>query len=251
MIQTYFNRYEIKYRISLAQRDSLIQYLKNFMRLDPHSSNGINYEVRSVYYDSPVRKALQEKINGLNVRKKLRIRYYPNGNMSEKRHEKDEMVFLEIKRKFGENVSKSRIIAPMQSWKLIMDENSKVAEHFYKTLSPKDQRTLEEIWFLRRKFHLYPVCVVLYQRQAFFGIKDPHFRITFDSRVQVRSSDFNLHNGTGTHFILPPGTAVMEVKFTNKIPIWATKFLNVNNVQAEKVSKFAQGLQKTHTMTLI
>ncbi|MHA1777247.1 MAG: VTC domain-containing protein [Promethearchaeota archaeon] len=251
MIQTYFNRYEIKYRISLAQRDKMIQYLKNFMHLDSHTSNGINYEVRSVYYDSPVRKALQEKINGLNVRKKLRVRYYPNSSMNGNSFGNDEMVFLEIKRKFGENVSKSRIVAPMQNWKSIMDENSNEAALHFNSLSPKERRTLEEIWFLHRKFHLYPVCVVVYQRQAFLGNKDPRFRITFDSKVQVRSCDFDLHNGTGTHFILPPEVVVMEVKFTNKIPIWATKFLNVKNVRAEKVSKFAHGLQKTHTVSLV
>ena len=43
--QKYFNRYEIKYQISLKERDNLISFIHPFMRLDPYVQNGNSYEV--------------------------------------------------------------------------------------------------------------------------------------------------------------------------------------------------------------
>lgn len=39
------------------------------------------HEIRSLYFDTPDDKALRDKINGVNIRDKFRIRYY-NGDTS-------------------------------------------------------------------------------------------------------------------------------------------------------------------------
>lgn len=50
------------------------------MMMDSHTING-RYEIRSLYFDNLQDKALLEKINGVNVREKFRVRYY-NGDAS-------------------------------------------------------------------------------------------------------------------------------------------------------------------------
>ena len=79
------------------------------MELDPYVSNNHHYEVRSIYFDSPFKKAFFDKTNGIKTRVKLRIRYYPDFQNGEK-----ELVFIELKKKNNENVSKSRILVPFK-----------------------------------------------------------------------------------------------------------------------------------------
>ena len=94
MKQKYFNRFEIKYQIFLAKRDIIIRHSKPFMELDPYVTNNHHYEVRSIYFDSPFRKAFFDKTNGIKTRVKLRIRYYPDFQNGE-----NELVFIELKKK--------------------------------------------------------------------------------------------------------------------------------------------------------
>lgn len=45
------------------------------MEQDPHTQDG-KYMIRSLYFDDPSDKALREKLDGVNLREKFRIRYY-------------------------------------------------------------------------------------------------------------------------------------------------------------------------------
>ena len=82
-MQKYFNRFEIKYQISIPERNNIINHIRPFMELDSHIKAGYNiYEVRSVYFDSPFKKAYFEKISGIKIRVKLRIRYSPDFQIS-------------------------------------------------------------------------------------------------------------------------------------------------------------------------
>jgi SPX domain protein involved in polyphosphate accumulation len=59
------------------------------------------YTVRSVYYDTPGFHCYQEKMDGVKVRKKFRIRGY-------NQPAEDSIVFLEIKRKYENFIEKNR-----------------------------------------------------------------------------------------------------------------------------------------------
>ncbi len=246
MVQKYFKRYELKYQVSLKEMDDFIKFLDYFMELDPYSKNAFNYEVRSLYFDSPFRQAYYEKTNGEKIRHKLRIRYYPDYIFDEK-----DVVFIEIKSKYNENVSKSRICVPFDDAIQIMDSNSKIAKFYYKNASVKDKKTLEEIWFLIKRFYLKPVCLICYKRQAFFGKNEKHFRITFDTNLTARSTNFDLHIGGGTKIIVPKNISVMEIKYSNFIPYWATRVVQINNCTQEKISKFASGLKLTRNYSYV
>ena len=240
MVQKFFRRFEIKYQISPIERDRIKMYLNGFMEMDSHVENGRDYEIRSLYFDSPTRKAYHEKLNGVSYRRKLRIRYYPNKNNPE-----PSLVFLEIKRKNGENVSKARLQVPFDRAFEIVYGNSSYSEIFYKELSPQDQNTLQEIWYLVRLHKLKPAIVVSYNRQALHGKNEKRFRLTFDSDIRVRKSNFDLRYGHGSKLILPRETVVMEVKFNDQIPNWAVRILQQNNCWQEKISKFASGIEQT------
>ena len=244
--QKYFNRFEIKYQVSLAERDSILKFINPFMKLDSHVQNNYDYEVRSLYFDSNFHHSFLEKRDGIAIRKKLRIRYYPvyaKGNQ--------EFAFIEIKKKINENVAKRRIFVPLEDALNILDRRSKEANKFYENASAQDKETLEEIWFLYKRYNLKPKCIVSYKRQPFLSRVEKTFRLTFDTNVVVRNYNFDLHHGGGSKLIIPRNICIMEVKFNNFIPNWAMKIIQKNDCVQYRISKFASGLEKTKTYALV
>ncbi|UYP48002.1 hypothetical protein NEF87_004287 [Candidatus Lokiarchaeum ossiferum] len=244
MLQKFFKRFEIKYQISLQERDNFIAHIKPFMHLDSHTSNNFSYEVRSLYFDSRTHHSYFQKNNGTSYRKKLRIRYYPDFQSID-----GETVFIEIKKKNNENVSKSRIVVPFADAMKIIDNHSQESQIFYQNSSIQDKRTLSEIWLLVKKHALTPVCVVSYKRQAFVGLVESRFRLTFDTNIKVRKQNYDLHNGHGIS-ILSKNVSVMEIKFNNIIPHWAIRIVQRNNLIQQKISKFAKGIKKSRNYYL-
>ena len=216
------------------------------MRLDPHVKNNYDYEVRSLYFDSNFRHSFLEKKDGIAIRRKLRIRYYPDFTKAN-----DEFAFIEIKKKINENVAKSRVFVPLESAVKILDNNSNEAIVFYDQASTQDKHTLKEIWWLNKRYNLKPACIVTYKRQPFLSKLEKTFRLTFDTNVMVRNYNLDLYFGGGSKYVVPRGICIMEVKFNNYIPKWAIKILQNNNCLQYKISKFASGLEKTRTYALI
>ena len=223
----------------MIKRDILIRQIHPFMELDSHVNNNHTYEVRSVYFDSPFKKSFLEKTNGIMVRVKLRIRYYPDYQNGE-----NELVFIELKKKVNENVSKNRVLAPFKDAFKIIDNSTTEAKEFYKNASKEDKSNLEEIWYLYNRYHLQPICVVCYKRQPYMDKMENRFRITFDTNIKVRTYNFDLHFGNGNRYIMPPNICIMEVKFNSFIPNWAIKIFQLNDITQQKMSKFASGLER-------
>ena len=216
------------------------------MRLDPYVQNNYSYEVRSLYFDSNFRHSLLEKRDGIGIRRKLRIRYYPDF-----RKDNQEFAFIEIKKKINDNVAKSRVYVPLEKVLSILDNNHPESKAFYNTASAQDKNTLKEIWFLYKKYNLKPVCIVSYKRQPFLSKVEKSFRLTFDTDVTVRNYNFDLHFGGGSKFIVPRSICIMEVKFNNFIPNWAIKIIHKNDCIQYKISKYAAGLAKTKNYALV
>ena len=71
-------RHEWKHEINLSDMFAVHQRLQAVAQTDAHTING-SYEIRSPYFDNISYKALREKLDGVNIREKFRIRYY-NGD---------------------------------------------------------------------------------------------------------------------------------------------------------------------------
>ena len=68
-------RHEWKHEIDYSDMLALRSRLSAVMRLDEHASGG-SYQVRSLYFDNLADKALWEKLDGVDVREKFRLRCY-------------------------------------------------------------------------------------------------------------------------------------------------------------------------------
>ena len=68
-------RHEWKHELNTADLIVLRSRLRAVMESDPHAVDG-KYHIRSLYFDTPDDKALREKLDGVNLREKFRIRLY-------------------------------------------------------------------------------------------------------------------------------------------------------------------------------
>lgn len=92
-------RHELKYIINSGYYHILRSRLKAAMKPDPHGEEGV-YRITSLYFDDVFRTAYNDKLLGLDVRKKYRIRYY---GLS------PSVIRLEVKEKKGEMVCKRSV----------------------------------------------------------------------------------------------------------------------------------------------
>ena len=76
-IQT-FQRYEFKYLLNADMRKVIETEIQQFMNFDGfvHPELGNQYVVRSLYFDDPSSSAFFDKVDGVMIRQKYRIRTY-------------------------------------------------------------------------------------------------------------------------------------------------------------------------------
>lgn len=100
--------HEQKFIFSSLRVAAVLQWLHHVCRPDLRFPR---YRIFSIYYDTPDRLFLREKLNSDYLKTKVRIRWYvENGNT-----EGTDNVWLEIKRKIGAERQKSRIQLPYPS----------------------------------------------------------------------------------------------------------------------------------------
>ena len=69
------SRQEKKYLINLVKSAQLQSYFSHFLTLDSNNSKGA-YTVRSLYFDSIDDRDFHEKEEGVELRRKIRLRVY-------------------------------------------------------------------------------------------------------------------------------------------------------------------------------
>ena len=86
-------RHEYKFLLNALDVFAVRARLQAVMPRDPHAGPGGEYRIRSLYFDDLNNSALWEKLDGVNERRKFRIRYY-NDDLS--------YIMLECKRTSGQ-----------------------------------------------------------------------------------------------------------------------------------------------------
>ena len=239
-VSLHIDRFEMKFRVSAAQRATLMARLAPHLRPDANAGAGAQYPVVSLYYDNRERDCYWEKARGFPSRRKLRVRVYGS---------RDGVVpataFIEIKHKCEGRGVKRRVQLPLEQALRVGEglwpEGSQVPEI--------DARVIREVhdMVLRRRFE--PVLVMRYDRTAYAAV-DPSgdLRMTFDSGVRVRFDEltpepddrrFDTNGGDQDD-----GGAVMEVKVTGCIPYWLTRTIAEAGCLMQSHSKYSAALER-------
>ena len=173
---------EYKYLIPFSVYSKIKYEMLPYLVQDKNTQNKKNndYTVRSLYFDSPQLKYYFEKIEGIKIRKKIRIRVYDD-------YAQEKEAFLEIKRKNEGYVYKERaqlcytnidefLITGKAEDFIICPQSDGKAIGYAKTF----------FYYLIQE-NLHPTILVTYEREPYYCKFDSDLRITFDKNLRYLS----------------------------------------------------------------
>lgn len=202
-------RHELKYILTPIQYELLRNKLKWVLKPDANASDEGDYFIRSIYFDSPDRVALKEKLSGINRRQKYRIRFY-NGDSS--------FCRLECKEKIGSRIQKQSCALTRQQVNRLLriEEEENLDSQTDSIEQVAEPELLERMQLLINSEGYEPVVTVDYVREAYvLPLSD--LRITFDKQLAwgpvkgCLEQERYLSNIYGDHVIL-------EVKYNEYLP---------------------------------
>ena len=213
-----FRRVEKKYRLNPHQKDALLSLIRERLEPDLHGRNTIC----SLYLDTPDHRLIRQSIAARTYKEKLRLRSYGTPGP-------DDLVFLEIKKKFKGVVYKRRESMPLHQAMAYIQQGEK----------PVDSQIMREIDYA---MHFYgqpqPAMLIAYEREAYFCPEVPTLRITFDTGVRFREENLRLDAGHHGTALLPDDVILMEVKTDGAMPLWLAHALDECRLFPSSFSKY-------------
>ena len=233
----HFQRFEFKYLLNQKQEALVKNFIRPYLKRDGFAEGLPNgeYEVVSLYYDSPSLFFYHQKIDGVKKRKKIRLRTYRN------RGKFHENAFFEIKRKNDAVVLKDRFLINSCDYDQLIRRNGllKGGEKVDGLEDELRQELRHDIY----KHSASPTLLVVYNREPYVGKYTPYLRITFDKNIRART-DNELFYKNDEFTDVSPNTTVMEIKFSGTLPVYIHKAIKMFNLQRISYSKYCQGIER-------
>lgn len=216
-----FERRELKYRITDAQRAALEAAFGARMVPDEYGESTIC----NIYYDTADYRLIRASLEKPAYKEKLRLRSY---GVTEQGGE----VFLELKKKYKGIVYKRRITLPEDAAGEFIAGRAPLGEH--------GQIGREIEYFTAFYAPLLPAVHLSYERSAWFSREDRDLRITFDKNIRFRQEDVSLTLPAGGRCILPEGESLMEIKAAAALPLWLVSELDTLGIYQSTFSKYGE-----------
>ena len=215
-------RHEWKHVITYLDLLTIRQRLMAVANPDSHAVDG-KYLIRSLYMDNIDDKALREKVDGVNMREKFRIRYY-NGDTS--------LIHLEKK-------SKLNGLGTKYSAALTKEEAQSIVDGNIDWMMDSERPLVRELYCKMKYQGLRGKTIVDYTREPF--IYPPgNVRVTFDYNIRtgLNCTDF-LNPDCPT---IPAGDApiILEVKWDAFLPSIIRDSVQTPGRRVTAFSKYAQ-----------
>ena len=224
MAQQIFRRTEIKYILSEDKIKSLMWLIEPYLKKDQYfkSTNC------SIYFDNKNRYLAIHSLEKPLYKEKVRIRSYGVPKP-------DDIVFLEIKKKYKGIGSKRRI--PIK----LSDLNN-----YLKTgrLDSNSEIIKAELDACFKRYNLKPTMFLAYDRTSYCDKDDPTFRVTFDRNVRSRNTNLALEKGDFGKNFFKNGEVVMEVKALDRFPFYFVHALSKLKIYPSSFSKYGRVTEK-------
>lgn len=222
-------RQEKKYAIDIAQGAVLSAKLARIMIPDEHNGPE-GYVIRSMYFDTPGDSDYNDKVEGLELRRKLRLRIYDPAQG---------FAMLEMKQKSGPYQLKRSLC-------LTREDAQRLARGDYSPLLGYPEPFAAECYELMATRCYRPKTVVEYDRTAYIA-RENHIRITFDRRIRASESDMELFAPCPAYSpVMDPFGLVLEVKYNGFILSYIKDLLN--SVHRPEVSMSKYCLARSFTL---
>lgn len=219
-------RHELKFLCTRQQAELLESQIGCLMEKDRHSGDAGFYTVRSLYFDDYGDSAMKQKLNGVDCRKKYRIRYYLQGAGGPFR--------LEIKHREGDRIRK-------ETCRLSGEEVQRVLEGEYLPYAaPNTPGGSVRNRFLaaREAMLLRPAAIVEYDRVPYV-FPDGNVRITVDMNIcgSPEVAKF-MEKDIVAIPVLEKGCHLLEIKYDEYLPDVIRQAVQVVSLERISFSKY-------------
>ena len=218
-------RHEWKHEINAADLIILRQRLRAVMRTDPHAADG-KYRIRSLYFDNNEDKALREKLDGVNIREKFRIRLYNND---------PSVIHLEKKSKRGGLGSKHLV-------SITAKETQRIISGDIDWMHDDERELLQELHQKMRAQGLKPRTIVDYTREPFI-FPAGNVRVTLDYDIRTGLCSTDVLSPDCLTVPVPGNPAVLEVKCDEFLPDVIRDIVQLEGRRTGAFSKYAASRQ--------
>lgn len=226
-------RREIKYLLETIEYKKQRHYLKQILTSDIHNGND-GYVVRSLYFDTLDDRDFCEKEDGVEIRRKIRLRVY-NTN--------DDYAFLEMKQKEGDYQIK-------KSLKLKREDAIEISKSNYSPLLKYTEPFASEIYTYMISNFYRPKVIIEYKRDAFI-VKENSIRITFDHHITSTESSFNIFDSKlKLTPVMDTSNVVLEVKYNGFLLSYVKDLIKNVSCVSTSVSKYYLSRNITHKVIL-
>lgn len=214
-------RHEIKIPLNTADELLLRSQLERAFPHDKHADSHGEYRVSSLYFDTPNDLALREKMYGLPIRDKYRIRYYGT-----------DLDFLRLEKK-----SKHGSVSKKTQARLTLDQVQKILAKDIAWMQESKDALLVKFYTLLRFEGLNPASITRYDRTA-YTFEAGNVRVTIDRNLHISQDPHHfLHPN---HPLIPAGDlAILEVKYDEYLPDIVRLLVGLENRRASAYSKYA------------
>ena len=211
----------------------LIQHrIAPLLQPDPHQNGKPCYNIRSLYFDDFANNCFFANAEGLDKRKKFRIRIY---------NKSSRQIHLEIKYKIHGLTKKEMCPLTLEQCQTLMAGESLPFHEDY----PKP---LRDLCLAMRMESLHPVGIVEYERSAFI-YPAGNIRVTFDRNIAgSKYTSLFLDSLLPLIPIMNQGQHILEVKHDELLPSYIAAALDTGRLEQTAFSKYYMCRLKTKNM---
>lgn len=214
-------RQEKKYAINQLDSLRIRSRLKPVMMADAHN-DAEGYLIRSLYFDTPDNQDFTDKLNGLELRRKIRLRAYGP---------EDTFASLEMKQKEGPYQKK-------RSLRIAREDALRLCQGDYLPLLHYGDPFAGECYGLMTCRCYRPKTIVVYRREAYIA-RENHIRVTLDREISATESSFNVFAETLPLYpVMDRSQLVLEVKYNGFLLSYIKDLLDTVNRPELSVSKY-------------
>jgi len=214
-------RHEWKHLITPTDRQVIIDRLSTIAEPDPNYGENA-YHIRSLYFDNVYDKILSERLNGVEVREKFRIRYY-NGDTS--------YIMLEKKSKFNSLCGK-------KSERITKEECQRIIDGDIDWMMNSGRPLCRELYAKMRSQLLRPKVIVDYTRRAFV-YRPGNVRVTLDYEVRSGLNVTQMFDPVTTISADIRNPIIMEVKYDAYCPSIIRDMVHLSDRRTSSFSKYS------------
>ncbi len=213
-------RHEYKIFLNYSDYLTVRSRLRAVIPHDNHVDETGEYKIRSLYFDNLYNKALYEKISGVSIRDKFRIRCY-----------NDNYDFIKLEKKSKINGMCSKV-----SETVTKDEVRRIIQGDTEWMLNSDRQLVSELYAKMKTEQLRPKVIVDYNREPFV-YSAGNVRITLDRNVRTSINSVDMLNPDVPTVLAEGQTIILEVKYDNYKP---TMISDIVMVQDRLISSFSK-----------